>query len=134
MNLNLGDTRLIIDACKSAGLLRNQAAYVPATAYWETARTMKPVREYGGEGRLKEAKSEVAGQASTAQATATMAREELMAYRTHVAETYVSKQGHREATEQIMEAINAVKTSVDGTNQRIDRMWETQPQKPRRTA
>ena len=53
MNLNLGDTRLIIDACKAAGLLRNQCAYVLATAYWETAHTMKPVREYGGEAYLK---------------------------------------------------------------------------------
>ncbi|MGN6307332.1 MAG: hypothetical protein ACTHNH_21145 [Mesorhizobium sp.] len=53
MNLNLGDTRLIIDACKTAGLLRNQAAYVLATAYWETAHTMKPVREYGGESYLR---------------------------------------------------------------------------------
>lgn len=53
MNLNLGDTRLIIDTCKAAGLLRNQAAYVLATAYWETARTMKPVREYGGETYLR---------------------------------------------------------------------------------
>lgn len=52
-NMNLGDTRLIIDACKAAGLLRNQAAYVLATAYWETARTMKPVREYGGETYLR---------------------------------------------------------------------------------
>lgn len=52
-NLMLGDTRLIIDACKSAGLLRNQAAYVLATAYWETARTMRPVREYGGEAYLR---------------------------------------------------------------------------------
>lgn len=49
MNLVLGDTRLILDACRKHGLLRNQAAYVLATAYWETARTMKPVREYGGE-------------------------------------------------------------------------------------
>lgn len=53
MNLNLGDTRLIIDTCKAAGLLRNQAAYVLATTYWETARTMKPVREYGGESYLR---------------------------------------------------------------------------------
>jgi hypothetical protein len=53
MNLNLGDTRLIIDTCRKAGLLRNQAAYVLATAYWETARTMKPVREYGGESYLR---------------------------------------------------------------------------------
>lgn len=55
-NLNLGDTRLIIDACKHAGLLRNQAAYVLATAFWETARTMKPVREYGGEKYLRSKK------------------------------------------------------------------------------
>lgn len=55
-NLNLGDTRLIIDTCKQAGLLRNQAAYVLATAFWETARTMKPVREYGGEKYLRSKK------------------------------------------------------------------------------
>lgn len=53
MDLKLGDTRLIIDACKAAGLLRNQAAYVLATAFHETAHTMKPVREYGGEKYLK---------------------------------------------------------------------------------
>lgn len=53
MDLNLGDTRLIIDACKSAGLLRNQTAYVLATSFHETAHTMKPVREYGGEKYLK---------------------------------------------------------------------------------
>ncbi|RUM99157.1 hypothetical protein EET67_05240 [Pseudaminobacter arsenicus] len=53
MNLDLGDTRLIIAECAQRGLLRNQAAYVLATAYWETARTMKPVREYGGEKYLK---------------------------------------------------------------------------------
>lgn len=45
MNLDLGDTRLIIAKCKEHGLLRNQAAYVLATALWETAQTMKPVRE-----------------------------------------------------------------------------------------
>lgn len=53
MNLNLGDTQLIIEECKTRGLLRNQCAYVLATAYWETARTMKPVREYGGEKYLR---------------------------------------------------------------------------------
>lgn len=45
MNLDLGDTRLIIAECKRYGCLRNQAAYILATAYWETARTMKPVKE-----------------------------------------------------------------------------------------
>ena len=56
MNLDLGDTRLLIEACKTHGLLRNQAAYVLATAYHETAHTMKPVREYGGETYLKKKK------------------------------------------------------------------------------
>ena len=44
-DLNLGDSQLILKECKLAGLLRNQAAYVLATAYWETARTVHPVKE-----------------------------------------------------------------------------------------
>ncbi len=43
--LELGHTRALIDECKRQGLLRNQCAYVLATSYWETARTMKPVVE-----------------------------------------------------------------------------------------
>jgi hypothetical protein len=53
MDLSRGDTRMIIDACIEHGLLRNQCAYVLATAWHETAHTMKPVREYGGEKYLK---------------------------------------------------------------------------------
>ena len=45
VDLNLGDTQDIIKACESKRLLRTQIAYVLATAYWETAHTMKPVRE-----------------------------------------------------------------------------------------
>lgn len=56
MNLNLGDTAYIIEEAKKAGLLRNELAYVLATAYHETAHTMKPVREYGGETYLKKKK------------------------------------------------------------------------------
>lgn len=37
--------QLIIDTCKEYGLLRNEAAYVLATAQWETAHTFKPVKE-----------------------------------------------------------------------------------------
>ena len=33
MDLNLGDTRLIIAECHAQGLLRNQAAYVLATTF-----------------------------------------------------------------------------------------------------
>lgn len=56
MNLTQGDARLIIDECAKHGLLRNQAAYVLATAYHETAHTMKPVREMGGEKYLRSKK------------------------------------------------------------------------------
>lgn len=45
MNLELGDTQLIIHAAKRHGLLRNQLAYVLATTYHETAFRMEPVRE-----------------------------------------------------------------------------------------
>ena len=56
MKMSLGYTRLIVDKCKKHGLLRNQAAYVLATAFHETAHTMRPVREYGGENYLKSKK------------------------------------------------------------------------------
>lgn len=45
MNLNLGYTKEIIEEALKRGLLRNQLAYVLATAYWESGRSMKPVRE-----------------------------------------------------------------------------------------
>ena len=45
MDLTLGHTRLLVGECERQGLLRNQCAYVLATAFWETARTMKPVVE-----------------------------------------------------------------------------------------
>jgi hypothetical protein len=56
MNMHLGDTRLLIEAGRKHGLLRNQMAYVLATAYHETARTMKPVTEMGGEKYLRSKK------------------------------------------------------------------------------
>lgn len=45
MDLNLGATPLILRECRDFGCTRNQTAYILATAYWETARTMEPVRE-----------------------------------------------------------------------------------------
>lgn len=55
MNLNLGHTKDIIEEASKRGLLRNQLAYVLATAYWESGRTMKPVKEaYYLAGRIKD--------------------------------------------------------------------------------
>lgn len=45
IDLTLGLTREIIAECEKHGLSRQQTAYVLATAYWETARTMRPVEE-----------------------------------------------------------------------------------------
>jgi len=45
IDLNLGDTQLILNYCITKGLLRNQTAYVLATSYWESGRTMLPVEE-----------------------------------------------------------------------------------------
>lgn len=47
INLDIGDTRRIISEGKHQGILRNALAYILATAYHETAFTMKPVTEYG---------------------------------------------------------------------------------------
>lgn len=45
MKMELGYTRALIEECQRQKLLRNQCGYVLATAYWETAHTMKPVEE-----------------------------------------------------------------------------------------
>ncbi len=44
-NLELGDTHSILAECDAQNLSRQEAAYVLATAFWESARTMEPVRE-----------------------------------------------------------------------------------------
>ncbi|WP_109577447.1 hypothetical protein [Aminobacter sp. AP02] len=67
----------------------------------------------------------VEGKVKIAEDKADKALGKIADHKLHVAETYVSKQGHREATDQVMEAIGAVKTAVEGTNLRIDRMWES---------
>lgn len=56
MNLNLGDTQLIINEAKKQGVLRNQLAYILATAYHETGGKMKSVSEnlnYSVDGLMK---------------------------------------------------------------------------------
>lgn len=56
INLYTGDTQLIIEKAKWYKLSASQLAYVLATAWHETAHTMKPVREYGGEAYLRSKK------------------------------------------------------------------------------
>jgi len=44
-DLTIGDSAIILAACRKHGLSPQETAYVMATAYWETNGTMKPVRE-----------------------------------------------------------------------------------------
>ena len=48
MNLTTGSTPWIVSKAEQAGVLRNQLAYILATVYHETNRTMEPIKEYGG--------------------------------------------------------------------------------------
>lgn len=77
--------------------------------------------------KIGKARDDSSAGIAAATALASLAREELAAHKLHVAEHYVSKQGHRESTEQIMEAISGVKSAVDAMTLRIDRVVEGQP-------
>lgn len=61
------------------------------------------------------------------------AQRDLAAHKLHVAETYITKQGMRETTEQIMDAISGVKAAVDGLTLRVDRVVENQGKPASRT-
>lgn len=43
--LDIGHTKTILEVCKKHGLSKRDTSYVLATAWWETARTVEPVRE-----------------------------------------------------------------------------------------
>lgn len=70
--------------------------------------------------------------AAAASSKAGLCADALAAHRLHVAETYVSKAGMREQTEQIMGAIRGVSETLSHLNERIDRVIEGQPA-PRRS-
>lgn len=84
------------------------------------------------EGKVDRAKAEAVQRADEAQREVDAVARDLSSLRLHVAEHYVSKAGHRESTEQIMQAISGVKSAVDAMTLRIDRVVEGQP-KPRTT-
>ncbi len=63
---------------------------------------------------------------AAAQALAQLARSELAEHRLHVAESYITKAGMREQTEQLMDAIHGVKAAVDSMALRVDRVVENQ--------
>lgn len=66
-------------------------------------------------------------------ASALQTEKHLSEYKTHVAETYVTKSGMAEQTDRIMKAINdvgtRVETRVDGLGARLDNFYQSQPQR-----
>lgn len=66
-------------------------------------------------------KSEAAG------ALANTASARVDALRIHVAERYVSKEGHRESTEQIMGAIGDMRGDLGAIRDRLDRAFDSGP-------
>lgn len=63
----------------------------------------------------------------SAKAKAQLVADDFARYQTHVAETYITKQGLRETTEQIMSGIGDLKATVDHLNSRIDQIIENRP-------
>ncbi len=75
-------------------------------------------------GLIKDVRSEANIRGEAAVALASTIRTELHAHQLHVSATYVSKEGLREQTGQIMSAIEQVGTQIANMNGRIDRMLE----------
>lgn len=86
------------------------------------------------EAAIKTAKAEAMLRAESAAALASLAQQQLGEHKLHVAETYITKAGLREQTEQIMSGVAAVKASVDQLNQRMDQVIENRHPMPKRPA
>jgi hypothetical protein len=76
------------------------------------------------EGRIRAAETASAIKAESAFAAVQLVAGNLSEHKLHVAETYVTKSGLRETTEQIMGAIADIKSSVNGLSTRLDRIIE----------
>ena len=77
-------------------------------------------------GLVEKGRAEAISAAILAQAKADILQSSLHEHKLHVAETYVSKSGMREQTEQIMTAIKDVGSHLNTINERLDRFVEGQ--------
>lgn len=85
------------------------------------------------ENAISRARVEATTKAETAAALASLIAAQLAEYKIHVAETYISKAGHREATEQIMTSLNRIEGRVDGMSKRMDSIIEVRKPRERGT-
>lgn len=84
------------------------------------------------DGAIQRSKQDALQAAQLAAAKADILASSLAEHRLHVAEVYVSKQGLREQTEQIMAAIKGVSDTLAHVTERLDRVIEGRV--PRRAA
>ena len=80
--------------------------------------------------QIGKAKGELTTTVSALEAKASLTATQLAEYKIHVAEHYISKSGHREANQHVMDALADMKSAIDGINTRIDRVLTP----PRRTS
>lgn len=85
------------------------------------------------ESRVKEAKTEATVKAESAGLKADLIGTQLAEYKTHVAETYVTKQGMRELRDEVSAGFKDIKDSITGMNERLDRVIESNHKPIRRS-
>ncbi len=83
--------------------------------------------------KVEKVKTEATAKIDKLNADLQESKEDLAEHKLHTAETYITKQGLRETTEQIMGAINGVKAAVENMTLRVDRIVENQNKAPRTT-
>lgn len=76
------------------------------------------------ESKIERAKTELNQQVNANSALSQLTHTQLAEYRTHVAETFATKQGQKEQTDTMLLAINGIRTDIKGLNDRIDRIFE----------
>lgn len=79
------------------------------------------------DGKITSLRLEAATKAEAAYALAAMARSDLAEYKTHVAESYVTKQGLGEQTQSLLRAIESLGTRIDSIVERIDNIIISKP-------
>lgn len=77
------------------------------------------------ESKIERAKTELNQQVNASSALSQLTHTQLAEYRTHVAETFATKQGQKEQTDTMLLAINGIRTDIKGLNDRIDRIFES---------
>jgi hypothetical protein len=82
---------------------------------------------------MKSLRLEAAAKTEAAAALAAMARADLAEYKTHVAETYATKDGMQRQTDQLLRAIESVASRIDGLSERLDSIIMQRPSSRRST-